>query len=420
MKAQNKQGTYIILIIVLLISSINICAQENARYITISGIVKDQRSKKKLEYVNVSVPGTGIGTISNEDGRFSIKISDSLKVNSIEFSRMGYYNTKIPVGNKDIADTTIFLNVNAKELSEVIIRSADPKLIVEESLNRISKNYSPNINMLTGFYRETVKKGRNYIDISEAVISMYKTPYSRGTYEDRVEILKGRKLLSQKASDTLAVKLVGGPALSINADLVKERDFLFDLNFLSINTFKHEDPVMIEQQQHYVISFNPNRQEIAPYPLFYGKLYINKNNLTIAKAEISLDMSDKNKVINSILRKKPPKLRFNPQEVSFVINYKEHNGLAYLNYIHNEIRFKCDWKRRLFSTNYSVVSEMIVTDIKEENISKISRKSAFKDSHVLSEKVSNFYDDDFWKDYNIIEPTESLESAISKLRKQYK
>lgn len=420
MRAQSKPGIYIILIILLLISPISICAQENPRYITISGIVKDQRSKKKLEYVNVSVSGTGIGTISNEDGRFSIKISDSLKVNSIEFSRMGYYNTKVPVGSKDVVDTTIFMNINVKELSEVVIRSAEPKLIVEESLNRISKNYSPNINMLTGFYRETVKKGRNYIDISEAVISIYKSPYTKSINEDRTEILKGRKLLSQKASDTLAVKLVGGPTLSINADIVKYPDFLFDVNFLSINAFKHEDPVMIDQQQHYVISFKPNHSNNIPYPLFYGKLYINKNNLTIAKAEISLDMSDKSKVINSILRKKPPKLRFNPQEVSFVINYKEHNGRAYLNYIHNEIRFKCDWKRRLFSTNYSVVSEMIVTDIQEGNINKISRKSAFKDSHVLSEKVSNFYDDDFWKDYNIIEPTESLESAISKLRKQYK
>ncbi|MGM9796257.1 MAG: hypothetical protein ACI3ZY_01510 [Parabacteroides sp.] len=30
-----------------------------------------------------------------------------------------------------------------------------------------------------------------------------------------------------------------------------------------------------------------------------------------------------------------------------------------------EVRFKCDWKRKLFSTNYTVVSEMVVTDGRE-------------------------------------------------------
>jgi hypothetical protein len=31
--------------------------------------------------------------------------------------------------------------------------------------------------------------------------------------------------------------------------------------------------------------------------------------------------------------------------------------------------------------------------------------------------VSNFVDKDFWEDYNIIEPEESLENAVEKLRK---
>ena len=86
----------------------------------------------------------------------------------------------------------------------------------------------------------------------------------------------------------------------------------------------------------------------------------------------------------------------------------------------SEVRFKCDWKRKLFSTNYSIVSEMVVTDLNTYNISNISRKEAFKDNQSLSDKVKDFYDPDFWKDYNIIPPTESLESAIDKLRKKHK
>ena len=38
----------------------------------------------------------------------------------------------------------------------------------------------------------------------------------------------------------------------------------------------------------------------------------------------------------------------------------------------------------------------------------------------LSDKVMGFYDVNFWGAYNIIEPTESLESAVNKLKKEQK
>ncbi|MFW9624572.1 MAG: carboxypeptidase-like regulatory domain-containing protein, partial [Bacteroides graminisolvens] len=44
---------------------------------------------------------------------------------------------------------------------------------------------------------------------------------------------------------------------------------------------------------------------------------------------------------------------------------------------------------------------------------------AFHERNSLSDKVSNFYDENFWEDYNIIEPTESLENAVNKLKKKW-
>ena len=60
------------------------------------------------------------------------------------------------------------------------------------------------------------------------------------------------------------------------------------------------------------------------------------------------------------------------------------------------------------------------TDGKEENVTNIPYKMAFKETQSLSDKVENFMDEDFWGAYNIIEPTESLESAVNKLKKQQK
>lgn len=106
-------------------------------------------------------------------------------------------------------------------------------------------------------------------------------------------------------------------------------------------------------------------------------------------------------------------------EVSFLVTYKEQEGITRLSYIRNEVRFKCDWKRKLFSTNYTVVSEMVVTDGREAQ-SGIPYRFAFKADQSLSDKVLDFADESFWGAYNIIEPTESLENAVNKLKKQQK
>lgn len=250
------------------------------------------------------------------------------------------------------------------------------------------------------------------------MINIYKTPYDEGVDRDRVQIFKGRKLLSQKASDTLAVKLLGGPNLSVYVDVVKNPDVLLDLESLPYYKFRMEESTTINDRPQYVINFEP--QAILPYALYYGKLYIDKERLSFTRAEFFLDMNDRNKATQAILRKKPFGLRFKPVEVSFLVNYKERNGLTYLSYIRNGVRFKCDWKRKLFSTNYTILSEMVVTDGKESGINTIPYKMAFRSNQSLSDKVSNFADEGFWGSYNIIEPTESLEHAVNKLKKQHR
>lgn len=387
-------------------------------FITVSGVVKDKNNKKRLEYVNISIPGSTSGTVTNEDGEFSFKIKDPAHVNSVEVSHIGYYNNKVELNGNSMSDLTVWMTPYENMLDEIIIHAHEPRYIVEEAIKKIPQNYSKKTNMLTGFYRETARKGRHYINISEAVIDVYKTPYTESADRDRVQVYKGRKLLSQKKSDTLAVKLLGGPNLSIYVDIVKNPDVLLDRECLPYYLFRMEESTNIDNRPQYVISFTP--QVIMPYALYHGKLYIDKERLSFTRAEFNLSMDDRNKATRAILRKKPFGLRFRPLEVAYLVNYKDRDGVTYLNYIRNGVRFKCDWKRKLFSTTYTIISEMVVTDSEENNVGNIPYKMAFKQSQSLSDKVENFMDEDFWGAYNIIEPTESLEHAVNKLKKQQK
>lgn len=406
------------LIAFLLLGISPLWAQEEAgNYFTITGIVKNKDNKRKLENVNVSVPGTNIGTVTNADGVFSLKIKDTETILGLEVSHIGYLNSQVSLKDKeDVSDLTIWMLPAPNLLSEIVVFGNNARGLVEEAIKKIPVNYSVDKNLLTAFYRETVQKRRRYISVSEAVIDVSKTAYSdREPSNDRVQLQKGRRLLSPKTSDTLAVKVVGGPNLSIYLDIVKNGDALLSMENLNYYDFHIEEPVNLDNRMQYVVSFRPRVSLM--YALFYGKLYIDFEKLAFIRAEFSLDMQNRVKAVEAILYKKPLGLRFRPQEVSYLVTYKEQNGKTYLNYIRNEIRFKCDWKKRLFSSSYTVFSEMVVTDRKSD-FAAIPSKKAFKEKQVFYDLVDEYWNEDFWKTYNIIEPTESLEHAVSKLKKQ--
>ena len=396
-------------------------AGENDSYYVVSGVVKDKFSRKNLDYANVSVAGTKIGTVTNEDGAFSLKIDKTVKSGEVELSHVGYGNMRISVDGTDIPDGTYYLTPEPVVLDEAVAQSPkDPRKLIETALDQIDRNYSDRPNLIVGFYRETVRKRRTYIGVSEAIINVYKTRYENNgnTRGEKVRIFKGRRLLSQKNGDTLIVKLQGGPNMAIYADIVKNPDMLFDKRTLSDYSFKMAPPVMTDDRMQFAVIFEP--QTVLSYPLFYGTAYIDQKTLAFTRVVFSLDMSDKNKAAETILRSKPNGLRFKPEELTFLVTYKQRDDKIYLNYIRNEIKFKCDRRRRLFSANYTVTSEMVATEIKEQNSGEISRKESFRSNESLGDKVTSFYDDNFWEAYNIVEPGESLESAVDKLKKQYK
>ena len=386
-------------------------------YITVSGVVKNSKSKKDLSSVNIFLPGSHVGTVTNDDGYFNLKLKKM--VPEIIVSHLGYKSQRIALNKNNMKDLKIMLVPHTNLLNEVVVLGLDPNELVEEALGNVSENYSKKSNNLTGFYRETAQKGKKFINVSEAIIYIYKTPYKQSVENDRVQILKGRRLLSQKSSDTLGVKLMGGPTLCIYADIAKNRDSFLSKDQLKNYNFRMEEATVIDGHPQYVISFSP-KVELPDEPLFFGKLYIDKDNLAFSRIEFSMDMSNKFKATRAMLYKKPVGLRFNPQELSYIINYKIEDGVSYLNYLRNEIDFKCDWKRRLFSKGFTVISEMVVTDQNDRDVSTIPRKESFDKTDAFYDQVASFNNDNFWEDYNIIEPTESLEHAVNKLKKQQK
>ena len=66
------------------------------------------------------------------------------------------------------------------------------------------------------------------------------------------------------------------------------------------------------------------------------------------------------------------------------------------------------------------MSEMAVTDVDHENITRFKYSESSRYSDVMAEQVNQFEDLDFWGENNIIKPDESIEEAIEKLSRKRK
>lgn len=294
-------------------------AQVSDDDIVIRGFVKDAATRRPLPYANVFVPGSNTGTVTNEEGYFVIKISTgvskgivgSLKSSSssaasaaeaaamsgsvpsisLEFSSLGYASVRLDslVSNAEGRPLTVMLKPSSNLLSEVKVFGGDARSLVLAALARVGENYPEETQMLNLFYRETIKKGSRYVGISEGILDLYKTGYGvRRIGKDRVKVERSRKILNQRASDTLAVKIQGGPLLAVEFDLVKNPDALFDEHTIHWYSYTHERYAMLDGRTQYVVSFKP--AYIVDYPLYEGLLYIDAESLTLSRAEISMDM----------------------------------------------------------------------------------------------------------------------------------
>ena len=385
---------------------------DTLRY-SVRGTVVDATGGKPLGYVSVTLPGTNYATVTNQDGVFVIK-SDT-QPRFVSFSLMGYKSQTVPADYEQMM--RVRLNRGQYTLDPAQVIAGDPLSILREAIYKITENCPDQAELFDCFYRETVQKRQRFIYVSEAVTKMYKTPFRVNFGRDRAAVEKSRLITSPRKSDTLSVKVLGGPVQAIDLDIVKTRMFFLDEEYLEMFDLEMMDPVMLDDRRQFVIQLTPIVQK--DFALHYGTIYIDQETMAFSRIEMSLDVSDPDKATHAMLISKPMDIRFRPREMSLLLNYKREDGKSRLSYARTVFRFSCDARKRLFNTDFTVIAEMVVTNrYPNADVAPIDRKEAFRSSDILADKTQTYFDPDFWKDYNIIEPTESLENALGRLKRE--
>jgi hypothetical protein len=393
---------------------------EQQSFVTIKGKVVDSETGAPLVFASVAVTDANVAIITNIDGEFTLKIGESLLLNSLEFSYIGYKNKVVPISS--LRDKG-YKNVISMEpapipIKEIIVKPIDPSDIVTRAILRIGKNYESVPNLMTAFYRETIRKNRSYVSIGEAVVEIFKAPYANDLRFDNSRMYKGRKSADVEKMDTVLFKLQGGPVSTLDLDLAKNSEDILTIDAMKYYNYSLSSVVEIDGRPHYVIDFI--QKPSVDIPLFMGSFYIEMDSYAITEAEFGFNLEDKAAAQSIFIRKKPLGMEVTPEIASYRTKYREQGGKWYFAYSRAEVKFKVDWKKKLFNTYYTTMAEIAVTDRTAEEVVKFAGKDKLRYTDVFSEQVSAFADPDFWGEYNVIEPDQSIESAIRKLSKKLK
>lgn len=376
--------------------------------LTVRGRVFDFKTGEPLSYVSVSLRYQPIGTITNSDGDFILKLPLNFVDDTLSFSFVGYAPRNIPV-RELLPGGDIYLHSIAIRIREVRVKAISVEEILERLRYNIRRNYPSDNRLLTGFYRETVKQDREYISVSEAVSEVLKASYQDAFREDKVRLLKARKSPDVRPFHWVNFKLQGGPFTITKLDAVKIMETFIDAEFQHLYRYSLDDVIWFREHPVYVVSFRPLKG--ISYPLFRGEMYIDRESFALVHARYSLDNYGLSTAEESLIRKKPRGFKVKPLNVDYQVDYQELNRKWYLHSARAVVAFRVRSREDRVNSVFESVSEMLVTDIRETDLKRFPGKELFTINDIFAE-MSVEYDEGFWGNYNIIKPGEDLQNAI--------
>lgn len=412
----NQFRFLLFLVLFVCIGTTSVRALENEFYSVYKATVVDKQTGTPLAFAGIRVVGTNFSTITNTEGEFAIKIPTDTKEAIIEIQFIGFKTKNVAIADFNGDKNKIELEPVAVELPEVSVISKDAESLVVSMFDKKSENYPLHEERLTAFYRETIRKNKTYASLSEAVVDVSKQSYN--SYRpDIVKIFKARKKTDYGKVDTLVFKLMGGPFNSLYLDLLKYPEMIFTEKMLDNYDFAFERSTRIGNRLIYVVAFKQKKH--IEDPLYYGKLYIDAQNLALKSAVFKLNLQNKEAAARMFIIKKPFNADAYPIETNYRIDFIEKNKKWYYGYSRIEMALRVNWKKKLFNSTFYSTIEMAVTDRnKPDNNKETANKDRIRPNIVITDEVSGFADPDFWGEHNVIEPEKPIEAAIKKIQKQ--
>ena len=389
-----------------------ISTEDTIKNVVIKGHIYDKENKTAIPFAAIGIVEENIGTITNNDGFFTLKIPASLIGTALVVSHLGYMSQRIPVQLLNEQQVDFYLDRRVISIQEVIIRYIDPNLIIEKAMERRKANYAVDPAYLTTFYREGVQKNNKYISYSEAVFKVYKSPYNVSEHSDQVKLLKSRKVQDSNPHDTVFLKLKAGIQSALQLDIVKCIPSFLDQTPPVEYTYIYSDMVSYNAKDAYAITFVQKAD--LKKALYTGTVYIEKEGLAILGADFEINPSYLDIAAEDLVLKKSRRLIVKLEKINYSVSYMPFNGRYYLKHSRCDIQLKTRLRHHLSSDKFNTYLELATCNIDTADVIRFPKQEILKPNVVFSDQPYSS-NDAFWGDFNIITPEAKLSEALSRI-----
>jgi len=329
------------------------------KYFFLSGKILERKKETPVTYASVSVLNKPIGTITNSDGEFLLKLHPKYINDTLVISNMGYAQVFMPA-NQLLDEDLILLNPISIRIREVKVTATTPEKLLENIRANLENNYTSYHKLMSGFYRETVKQDGKYINVSEAVIEILKAPYINSFRNDLVRLLKGRQSPDVQPFKWMNFKLQGGPFTITQLDVVKTMESFIDKAYQHLYEYKISQVIWYNDNPVYVLEFEPLTG--ADFHGFVGELFVHRETFAIVHARFGFDRNGLRKATPVLVKRTPPGVRARPSFVEYTVNYQLYQGKWQLATAQASIKFKIRSRRDKINSEFHSIRKKLKKD----------------------------------------------------------
>jgi hypothetical protein len=381
-----------LLTLLLLVLMLPALAQESP---VLRGRVLDADTHQPIPNAQVGIGGNRLGTSTNLEGRFALRVPTAYQASELEVALLGYRPYRRPLPPLPGAELVIELKISLASLGMVTV-TASAEGIVREAVARISRNYPVRPSQLTGFYRESDDEAtpQRYDYMVEGVLRVQKSGYQYPRDLGAVQVLESRRvdLRRVSADSSLApIDWVAGALVPQRFDFVHTRaEFISPAHFKNYQ-YGLSPQTTFQGRAVYVITFNPKPG--SQRANFAGEVYIDERSYAFLGARW-------HRTPAGIRRERM--LVFDASERAYRADYQLYAGRYYLKSIwYNTLGLPVAGQVRHH------LAEFVTTAIDTAQAPPPSYQERSQYSDVfLRNPVA--YDSAFWQHYTTVMPSQAL------------
>lgn len=394
----------------------------------INGQVLDQETKMPLAYATVGFKGTPIGTIANDEGRFTLNVPAPAPANQLFISYMGYESVTIPLSRFADSPVSIMLKSTEITLAEVTISPLSPEEYIRKIMRLRQQSIPANPYTATTYYREKFMENAGYIAYNEGIFKFHSqsaedtidNQYQLCLYEtakDPQELQFMKKARGKKSErkqkraekngeewrddddDSMIQVSFGGPNEIIKMQQGDETEEFLDTTKLKEFKYKFGTPKTYQDRELLVINFESRGK--VEHQRTKGKIYLDLKANALAGVEYQGEfvipiIADPILFAMGISISNP--------KISKVSRMQYLNGYWYPDYQKMDVTMHMT-KRYIFSSNeksnFEIDQVLKITDIKLNDANLIPKEYIYHADKSPEDQVFNS-ENWQWEDFNTV------------------